>query len=489
MTGGADGVGAGRGGRRWLGLWPAAYLAAVTGGVFAPFRGWAYDDPFITYRYAANLLNGLGFVYNPGERMLSTTTPLLTMILALLGRAWPDLPALANLLGAAALAGGGLCLWALGKSARSPWAGAAGLFLYPSFGLAVYSIGSETPLYILCCLAALACYARGRLGWSSGLCAGALLARPDGILVAGVLAIHHLIANRPGRPADLPWRPILLFAALTVPWFVFSALYFGSPLPATLFAKQQQGMMEVSVRFAPGLVRTLRNSTTLWPHLLTGALIVAGLAEVRRLGRGWALLFVWSGVYFVGYSLLGVTSYFWYYVPLVPAAAVAAGLGLEAAAAACRRWMSPLAAWAAPLLCLALVLSGQLNNLHQMALHPDRRVAAYTAVGRWLAGNTPAGASVGLLEVGIIGYYAGRPVVDFAGLIQPEVAAQLGGPATYDDAAQWAIARYRPDYVVLPGDNLPRTGKALAAAGCPVAKVFPGADYGFALDMTVYRCR
>ena len=42
------------------------------------------DDAFITFRYARNLLNGAGFVYNPGEQVLGTTTPLYTLLMAAL---------------------------------------------------------------------------------------------------------------------------------------------------------------------------------------------------------------------------------------------------------------------------------------------------------------------------------------------------------------------------------------------------------------------
>src|SRR5437879_10308715 len=39
------------------------------------------DDGYITLRYAANLAEGKGFVYNPGEPVWGTTTPLLTLLL------------------------------------------------------------------------------------------------------------------------------------------------------------------------------------------------------------------------------------------------------------------------------------------------------------------------------------------------------------------------------------------------------------------------
>jgi 4-amino-4-deoxy-L-arabinose transferase-like glycosyltransferase len=39
------------------------------------------DDAYITLRYARNRAHGQGFVYNPGERVLGTTTPLYTLLL------------------------------------------------------------------------------------------------------------------------------------------------------------------------------------------------------------------------------------------------------------------------------------------------------------------------------------------------------------------------------------------------------------------------
>lgn len=55
------------------------------------------DDAYITFRYARNLVEDAGFVYNPGEHVLGTTTPLYTLLLAGLSLATGcrDLPALA----------------------------------------------------------------------------------------------------------------------------------------------------------------------------------------------------------------------------------------------------------------------------------------------------------------------------------------------------------------------------------------------------------
>ena len=45
------------------------------------FRNMAQDDAFITYRYARNIINGHGFVYNLNEPLLGTSTPLFCRLL------------------------------------------------------------------------------------------------------------------------------------------------------------------------------------------------------------------------------------------------------------------------------------------------------------------------------------------------------------------------------------------------------------------------
>jgi hypothetical protein len=64
-------------------------------------------------------------------------------------------------------------------------------------------------------------------------------------------------------------------------------------------------------------------------------------------------------------------------------------------------------------------------------------------VGGWLAQNTPPGASVGAEEVGFLGYHSRRRIVDFVGLLQPDVAPRR---AAGDNL--WAVRNYEPDYIV-----------------------------------------
>lgn len=474
------------------GLLICVYLCSIGIGLYAVFRDYTYDDPFITYRYADNLARGLGFVYNPGERVLSTTTPLLTLLLAVLAPIWSDLPHLANLIGSFCIAAGGLFLWDLSRSWKTPEVGWVGLALYPTFPLISSTLGSETPLYLALCLGAFAFYARQRYLWTALCAALAILARPDGALVAALLVIHYLYQFRT-RQADrkaFPWRAVGLFLAITLGWVVFAWAYFGSPLPATLAAKQHQGMMAISQKFAAGLWTVLKGYRG-WNYRAEAVLAAFGVGFAVWRARQWGLLVSWTGLYFGAYSLLGVSRYYWYYTPLVPGVIVLVGLGVSFLN---QRWSKPISRPVMATFCRGLTISlvllllvAQARPLWSHRRPADPRYKIYRAVGEWLQANTLPGAAAGMLEVGVIGYYAHRPVVDFAGLIQPAVAAQLQRDTTYDDAAFWAVNHYRPDYLVLFPNVFPRL-EGYIADRCDLVVTFLGVEYGYSQDIWIYAC-
>jgi hypothetical protein len=112
---------------------------------------------------------------------------------------------------------------------------------------------------------------------------------------------------------------------------------------------------------------------------------------------------------------------------------------------------------------------------------------SYQAAGEWLRAHTPPGSSVGTLEVGVIGYYAQRRMIDFAGLLQPQVALRLLPDTTYDDAAIWAFQQYQPDYLVLRRDSLPRFEHDSALQErCRL--VYSLSDSGYATPLEIYAC-
>lgn len=487
-----------------------AYLLVTSAILYTLLSQWAYDDPFITYRYADNLARGLGFVYNPGERILSTTTPLFAMLLALLHSVTSDLPRLANLIGAVSLALGALFLWELSLTWNTPKAGWAALLLYPTFTLPAVTIGSETPLYIALCLGAFLFYARQRYSLTAVFAALAILTRPDGVLVAIVLGADFLLRIR--RP--VPWKAILLLFCLVAPWFVFAWIYFGNPLPATLATKQQQGTMAVSQTFGRGILWIISWYLDGWQYWVETALALTGIYWLARHARQWVPVLIWTVLYFAAYSLLGVSRYFWYYAPLIPGFIVLVGLGVEALSSAVRRicagrqriqdkekYSAPgesqsssilncqRLSYLLPVLLLAFITAAQAVDIWELKFNLDPRAISYQVVGKWINDNTPKDAVVSSLEIGIIGYYADRRMIDFAGILQPEVAEQLGNSENYGSAAIWAAENYSPDYVVLVKGELRNLRQGYLAERCLLEKHFQSDVAGYAANINLYACR
>ena len=123
----------------------------------------AYDDAWITYRYAHNLASGEGLVYNVGERYLGTSAPGYAVMLAVLGRPWPELiPAIGAGVCVVSLAAVALALFVFGSTAGG---GCAGLFagvLFAVNPVALEAFGGEMLTQAALVLWAFAAQARGR---------------------------------------------------------------------------------------------------------------------------------------------------------------------------------------------------------------------------------------------------------------------------------------------------------------------------------------
>lgn len=490
---------------RW---WSAIYILCIAGLLYWLFSNWAYDDPFITYRYAQNLASGMGFVYNPGQLIQSTTTPLFALLLAGLSNFWSDIPRLANLVGALSIPVGAVLLWDLARGWKTPVIGWAVLLLYPTFPLLLITIGSETPLYLALCLAAFSAYAREKYTLVAIASAFAVLVRPDGILVPAILGLDYLIRSR--KP--VPWRAFWVFLLITVPWFIYAWIYFGSPLPVTLAAKQGQGAMAISEKFAPGLLTTAKPYLSLWHYRIETALMLIGIGTLLwklRTDRSylqWVIFLLWPILYFLAFSILGVSRYFWYYAPLIPGFVVLVGLGAWGLTTITfhsvkKLWarfnklnsipsQSSLQFSASALIVITLTLLAvfQIVNLDFFRPKNNARYLIYREVGEWLNANTKAEDWVGTLEVGIIGFFAERPMVDFAGLIHPDVAAKLSEFPTYDDAAIWTFNNLKPHYLVLQDNLFPGLEQLILNSECDVKNIFPGIRYDYPFDLKIIAC-
>jgi len=349
-------TGVAAGAKRFAALLPAvaAFLARVATGPHP------IDDAYITFRYARNLAQGFGLVYNPGEWVLGTTAPLWALILGggyRLGLT--DLPWLATLLSALCDAGSVCLLVCLARRLGWPTPGAVlvGLAwaLNPmSIGFA--SGGMETSLFVLLALSALALAASHRPVWlAAGLCGVATLVRPEGALLAAVV-IASIWWSRRGQT----WQAVV---AAAVPIGLLGGILlvrYGSPLPNSVAAKQvaYQPAWPLENAFAllvqaglPGWSTYLLAAV---PEVAGVLICVAGLVtltlltrrgivRVHRDGANWqpfaafALLYV---AFYVAVGLRGVRLFPWYLVPIEPFYLLPASARLARLPVCHRSWLA-----------------------------------------------------------------------------------------------------------------------------------------------------
>src|SRR5919204_3651382 len=135
-----------------LRMWPLPAVLAIGAIVLRLCAGpRTIDDAYITFRYVQHIVQGQGFVYNPGEHVLGTTTPLYTLLLALL-LALTHLPLPWLGLTVAAIADGCTTIMVYALTARASTSRLAALLAAAMFACTTTSVfyaqsGMETSLF------------------------------------------------------------------------------------------------------------------------------------------------------------------------------------------------------------------------------------------------------------------------------------------------------------------------------------------------------
>ena len=411
--------------------------------------GFQADDAFITYRYAENLARGLGFVYNAGERVYGTTTPLLTLVLAGAARLGAPLPLAAlavNLAATAAILYAAARLLAP-RAAPPVVVLALGLLvLAPSH--AVWSVsGMETALFVALLVLGLWAYADRRwlpLGLAGG---GLFLARFDGfIFVLAVVAAELWLAWRAPAEATGRWRGYAVAAAalalVVAPWLAFAGWYFHDIVPNSVWAKLALYRDAGFDRTTPvALLRQALRLGEFLPAAMEAPAALAALAALAMRRSRLIVLPVWFFAY-LGFLLLGRTHIHpWYVVPLH----VVALLSAVAAAAPWIPAIAPRRIAAAAATALALLAAVALPAAFREAAARQRVYeAAHAELGRFLRDRAAPGDVVYAWDIGYIGYLSGRRILDFVGIVSPEVIA---ANARRDFLG--VLRRHRPDWAVV----------------------------------------
>ena len=381
--------------------------------------GYALDDSWIYATMARNLATGHGFSFNPGEPVAGATGPLYTLFLSLFYLLFRDVVWPAKIFGVACQVAAGACVYLAALSllpGRRLLSLMAALLVVTSPPLVWGMLsGMEIPLYLLCLTGGLAMLLRGRAVWAVAIWSAGVWVRPDGLfLVAlGILA----------SPREA-WRGLLAAAPILLAYFAFNHAIGGQWMPQTVGVKAHFGldlagrtwgmmrewgtlwgipyrpedMLEAPVVFLPLL---LVGAALTWRRYPILAAYAVGLPLVLSLFRGDSgphkryILYVVPCV-----ALLSVTALDWLgqrYSKRLPHYFAAA------AAAAC-------------LLVQGFFLPAKAENYGWNVQNINKM---QVLLGKFVKLATQPGDVVAANDIGAIGYFGERRVVDLMGLVSP----------------------------------------------------------------------
>jgi hypothetical protein len=443
--------------------------------------GFPLDDSWIHQTYARNLAERGEWAFVPGESSVASTSPLYTVLLSIGYVLTIPFLIWTFALGALALAGAGWIGSRLGPvlfpklPGVSLWTGLAMVLLWHHVWAA--ASGMETMLFATLSLAVVGLawrelnaendHPRAVLGRGAvlGLVGAALtLTRPEGV---GLVALTGLAMAWFYGGQEGGWRTYLFWASgVAVGWGIgvlpYLALNYhieGTLLPNTSSAKQAEN---APARALPLLERYGR---MLLPLVAGGQLILLpgfgvalyGIGRRVRTDRKAVLLLVpllWTIVLISAYAIRLPAPYQHgrYVIPVLPHMVlygvggtlriVRAGRGTPV-----RRVLSRSLGLSAALITLGFFVIGAQQYARDVRIINTEMVDT----AHWVKDNLPPGELLAVHDIGALGYYAPRPILDLAGLVSPEIV-----PIILDHEALMQLmcerdARY---LMVLP-DQLP----------------------------------
>ena len=415
--------------------------------------GFPLDDSWIHQTYARNLAERGEWAFVPGEPSVASTSPLYTILLAvgyvlnihfflwafalgiaalamagwigarIGGQLYPSLPHVGTWTGLAMVTA-----WHL------VWAAASGMetMLFSTLSLAVVWIAWRELESLPCKARAL--FGRGLLLGGTG--AALTLTRPEGAGLVGLAAGVMLLA-RPFGSVRREWRAyVSWYSGVGVGWLAGVAPYLalnlhidGSLLPNTASAKQAENALALELPLVERYGRMLLplvagGQLVLLPGVVVTVREVLGRVRADVRAALYFLPLVWIVVDVSAYALRLPAPYQHgrYVIPVLPHILLYGVGGTLALVRNGRQGfvrrvlVRSLGLSAIAIMCGFWGLGAQVYGRDVRIINTEMVDTAH-----WVRENLPPDELLAVHDIGALGYYAPRPILDLAGLVSPEV--------------------------------------------------------------------
>ena len=287
--------------------------------------------------------------------------------------------------------------------------------------------GMETILLILLTLSVFCWILETKENWwLPGILTGiAIWVRPDGITLAGPVLLSLVFRKAPVKKS---LQSLFIYLGVVIlvasSYFAFNYFVAGEFWPNTFYAKQAEYIIlrqtSIYQRYGKLAWQILTGvGIVLVPGLMLEMIDIYKKRDWERVGiLLWAAGYV--GIY--AWRLPVVYQHGRYIMPAIPAFLILglAGLARWLDIKSKRSWKRVLStAWSATAGAVLLVFWGL--GARAYALDVGVIETEMVRVARWVEQNTPSDAVIGAHDIGGLGYYGNRKILDLAGLVSPDV--------------------------------------------------------------------
>lgn len=458
--------------------------------LFAGGWGFPLDDSWIHQTYARNLAQNGEWAFLPGEPSAASTSPLYTVVLAIGYVLNIPFTVWAHVVGTLALAstamlGARLTEMIFPESERGGWW--VGLALLVTWHL-IWAAASGMETMIFGALTLLLIY----LAWreldetradnlSALLLRGGLfgiataltaLARPEGVLLGGVAALLMLIVRPQGSLKNVVIYGVgaaVGFAIMLSPYLWLNLQLTAGVLPNTANAKFEQHAIIIEAmsypeRYGHLFIEIFKGGQILLLPCLIAYIVFVVRQENRLRGLYLLLPLFWALGHIAVYAaqLPAWYQHGRYVLPTLPAFVTMGMIGLlyvqyhvpkrgkRSLQAVLARSSAMALALAAGLAFAVFVFQGMLAYRTGVQIINTEMVAA----AEYIDNNIPVDELMAIHDIGAVGFFTPRPMIDIAGLVSPEIIPIVNEPEALwaymeDNSAQYLMAF--PDQI--PGDD------------------------------------
>jgi len=466
-----------------------ALVAAVLLLLGIRFFHYIPDDSYITLRYARNVMEGEGFVFNEGQRLEGYTNFLWILMLVCAGKLGASLPLAARTLSfffsCAVLVTAGYGAWANRTGRENGWTqalaiAAAPILLAASPSFLTWSLsGTEIPLFTFLLLLGVVLLLDGRRPESAFTVFGILgLVRPEGLLFYALAGSILIDGSR--NKAKMLLTGAAIFALIYAPYLVWKQAYFGELLPNTFYAKRAPAALAIK----NGAHYLLGFTTRYGYFLVIGLLMLWKRTGVNRraiiplffIAAHWLFILLFGGDWMPHYRLL---------LPTLPLVTLLVSFGLmaigrsavdrpedtcaavdrpedapgdadDAPGAAGNTSVNDKNKWSNPVpvvVTILVVLAMAPGGIGYDSFITERlAVKTFETLGRHLGETLPPGTRIALGSTGAVGYYSRLHIIDILGLTERSIARSGRIVATqpgHMKADGRHVLRRKPDLLLL----------------------------------------